>query len=313
MTAPLERPSVNGLGTEAYDRRYGLLDEMSVAQIVDTMTEAAQAVPKAVAAVAPQINAAIEAAEPGFAAGGRLIYVGAGTSGRLGVLDASECPPTFHTDPTRVVGLIAGGRTALVDSIEGAEDDDAAGAADVAALELTPLDTVVGIAASGRTPYVRGALVRARERGAVTIALSCNSPAELSEFADHPIEAMPGPEVIAGSTRLNAGSVQKLVLNMISTILMVRTGRTYGNLMVDMQATNAKLRQRAIRLVSTIAQVDAEPAETALDAANQEVKTASVMITRGVSPDKARELLAEADGRLGIAIGLPSSQHPALS
>lgn len=308
MTPPLDR-----LSTEAYDRRFGRLDEMSVAQIVDTMTEAAQAVPKAVAAVAPQINAAIEAAEAGFAAGGRLIYVGAGTSGRLGVLDASECPPTFHTDPSRVVGLIAGGRTALVDSVEGAEDDEAAGAQDLTALAPTAIDTVVGIAASGRTPYVRGALVAARERGAVTIALSCNSPAELSEFADHPIEAMPGPEVIAGSTRLNAGSVQKLVLNMISTILMVRTGRTYGNLMVDMQATNAKLRQRAIRLVSTIAQVETGPAEKALDAADQEVKTASVMIARGVGPDKARELLAEADGWLGVAIGLPSSQHPALS
>lgn len=308
MTPPLHR-----LSTEAYDRRFGRLDEMSVAQIVDTMTEAAQAVPKAVAAVAPQINAAIEAAEAGFAAGGRLIYVGAGTSGRLGVLDASECPPTFHTDPSRVVGLIAGGRTALVDSVEGAEDDEAGGARDLIALAPTAIDTVVGIAASGRTPYVRGALVTARERGAVTIALSCNSPAELSQYADHPIEAMPGPEVIAGSTRLNAGSVQKLVLNMISTILMVRTGRTYGNLMVDMQATNAKLRQRAIRLVSTIAQVETGPAEKALDAADQEVKTASVMITRGVGPDKARELLAEADGRLGVAIGLPSSQHPALS
>lgn len=313
MTPPPDRPRLEGLGTEAYDRRFGRLDEMSVAEIVDTMTEAAFAVPKAVAAAGDQIDAAISAAEPGFAAGGRLIYVGAGTSGRLGVLDASECPPTFHTDPGRVVGVIAGGRTALVDSIEGAEDDSATGAADVTALGLTPADTVVGIAASGRTPYVRGALQAAKRAGAVTVSLSCNSPAELSEHADHPIEAPAGPEVVAGSTRLNAGSVQKLVLNMISTALMVRTGRTYGNLMVDMQATNAKLRQRAIRLVSTIAQVDAGPAEEALDAADQEVKTASVMITRGVDADQARKLVDEAGGRLGVAIGLPSSRHPALS
>src|SRR5690606_3983416 len=189
MTPPLERPAIDGLWTEAHDRRYGRLDELSVREVVDTMVEAARAVPEAVAGAASQIEAAISAAEPGFAAGGRLIYVGAGTSGRLGVLDASECPPTFHTDPGRVVGVIAGGRTAVVESIEGAEDDPEAGAADVARLDPTPLHTVVGIAASGRTPYVRGALQLARECGAVTVALSCNSPAELSGNADHPIEA----------------------------------------------------------------------------------------------------------------------------
>ena len=241
------------------------LDEMSVSDIVTTMNEADFSVPQAIQRALPQIAAAIAAAEPLFNAGGRLIYVGAGTSGRLGVLDASECPPTFHTDPDRVIGLIAGGPTALVTAVEGAEDDRAQGAADLNAVGVGPIDIVVGLAASGRTPYVIGALDLAHEVGALAVALSGNVGAEMSQHADHAIEIDAGPEVLTGSTRLKAGSAQKQVLNMISTALMVRSGRTYGNLMVDVQATNAKLRQRATRLVMLIGEVDEPTAVLALE------------------------------------------------
>ncbi|MBO0811104.1 MAG: N-acetylmuramic acid 6-phosphate etherase [Microlunatus sp.] len=285
---------------------------MSVEGIVATMNDADLSVPQAIRRALPQISAAISAAEPLFNAGGRLIYVGAGTSGRLGVLDASECPPTFHTDPSRVVGLIAGGPGALVTAVEGAEDDAERGAADLDELGIRSGDIVVGLAASGRTPYVIGALDRAREVGALTIALSCNTGAEASAHARCPIEVDTGPEVLTGSTRLKAGSAQKQVLNMVSTALMVRSGRTYGNLMVDVQATNAKLRQRATRLVMLIGEVDEPSAIAALEAGSYQVKTAVVMVRCGLDADQARKRIAAAGGRLGVAIDLPSSRHPAL-
>jgi N-acetylmuramic acid 6-phosphate etherase len=300
------------IGTEHRNPASAALDEMSVADIVATMNEADRSVPAAIEAARGQIAAAISAAEPLFNDGGRLVYVGAGTSGRLGVLDASECPPTFHTDPGRVVGLIAGGRTALVDAVEGAEDDADRGAADIDALNIGAGDTVVGLAASGRTPYVIGALDRAAELGAVTVAVSCNAGAELSRHARWPIELNTGPEVLTGSTRLKAGSAQKQVLNMISTALMVRSGRTYGNLMVDVQATNSKLRDRATRLVALIAEVDDGTATAALQSADWEVKTAVVVLRCGDSVPAARQRLAAAHGRLARAIDLPSSRHPAL-
>ena len=288
------------------------LDEMSVAEITAAMNQLDFAVPVAIRQALPAITAAIEAAEPGFAAGGRLVYVGAGTSGRLGVLDAAECPPTFHTDPDRVVGVIAGGPDALVAAVEGAEDDSAAGAGAVDALDVGPLDTVVGVAASGRTPYVLGALERARQREAVTVSLSCVSSAELSRVAAWPIEIPVGPEIIAGSTRLKAGTVTKQVLNMISTALMVRTGRTYGNLMVEVAATNAKLRARATGLVVQIAGVDPDTARSALESAGLEVKTAVVMLLREVDATTARELLEAAGGRLGWVIGGSGPGRPGL-
>lgn len=300
------------IGTERPNPSSAALDEMSVEGIVATMNEADVSVPEAIRRSRLQIAAAISAAEPLFNAGGRLIYVGAGTSGRLGVLDASECPPTFHTDPGRVIGVIAGGPTALVNSIEGAEDDPGQGAADLEAVGIGIQDIVVGLAASGRTPYVIGALDRARESGALTIALSCNLGAEASGHADHAIEVDTGPEVLTGSTRLKAGSAQKQVLNMISTALMVRSGRTYGNLMVDVQATNEKLRQRATRLVTLIAEVEEAAAVAALEASSYEVKTAVVMLRLGDTVDQARRRVARAGGRLAVAIGLPSSEHPAL-
>ncbi len=299
-------------GTERSNPASAALDEMSVAQIVATMNAADRTVPAAIDAARDAVAAAIAAAEPLFNAGGRLVYVGAGTSGRLGVLDAAECPPTFHTDPGRVIGVIAGGPTALVDAVEGAEDDAGRGAADLTALRVGDRDTVVGLAASGRTPYVIGALDRAAELGALTIAVSCNTGAELSAHARHAIELETGPEVLTGSTRLKAGSAQKQVLNMISTALMVRSGRTYGNLMVDVQATNAKLRDRATRLVALIAEVDACDARSVLAEADWEVKTAVVMVRRHETVIAARARLDAAGGRLADAIDLPSSRHPAL-
>lgn len=298
--------------TERSNPASAALDEMSAEQIVATMNAADFAVPEAIRRARPAIAAAITAAEPLFTAGGRLIYVGAGTSGRLGVLDAAECPPTFHTDPSRVVGLIAGGPRALIEAVEGAEDSVELGARDLDELGVGPADVVVGIAASGRTPYVIGALDRARSLGALTASVSGNVGAELSDHAAYPIELDTGPEVLTGSTRLKAGTAQKLVLNMISTALMVRSGRTYGNLMVDVHASNSKLRDRATRLVATIAEVDAATARTALESCDFEVKTAVVMLRCGDDVAAARARIAAASGRLADAIGLPSSQHPAL-
>lgn len=303
---------LGSLSTEQVDRRLAGLDEMTVPAIVHAMNQADFAVPVAVQQALPAIAAAIIAAEPGFAAGGRLVYVGAGTSGRLGVLDASECPPTFHTDRDRVVGLVAGGPIALVEAVEGAEDDRSAGALQLDELVVGPGDTVVGLAASGRTPYVTGALVRARERGALTVSVACNSPADLSAVADFPIEVAVGTEVISGSTRLKAGTAQKQVLNMISTTLMVRTGRTYGNLMVELAPTNAKLRERATRLVALIAEVHDDEARLALELTDWEVKTAVVVLRRGVGAADARAQLSRSAGRLAGAIGVRSSEHPAL-
>lgn len=311
-TTPISR-QLGSMLTEQSDPRFRGLDEMSIAEIVATMNTADFDVPRAVEAALPQIVAAIEAAAPRFCAGGRLIYVGAGTSGRLGVLDAAECPPTFHTDPHRVIGLIAGGPEAITSAVEGVEDDPGQGVRDVEEVSPGVPDTVVGLAASGRTPYVIGALGAARRAGALTIGISANRDTEVSSHADCPIEVRTGPEVLAGSTRLKAGSAQKQVLNMISTALMVRAGRTYGNLMVDMNPSNAKLRARATELVARIAEVPSEQAAAALDRCGFEIKTAAVMVVRGESADQARDRLAAVDGLLGVAIGRRSSDHPGLA
>ncbi len=262
------------LSTEAVDERFSHLDELDVGQLAHVMNDADKSVPEAVEHALPKITAAIEAISARFNAGGRIIYVGAGTSGRLGVLDASECPPTFNTRPEQVVGIIAGGDRALRSSIESAEDDPDQGAADMAAVEVGPKDAVVGIASSGRTPFVVGALQHARAAGAMTVALSCNVDAEISAVAEHGIEVVVGPEVVAGSTRLRSGTAQKLVLNMISTITMVRAGKVMGNRMVDLRATNEKLRIRAVRMVSELAEVDEDRAFAALEGSDWRVKDA---------------------------------------
>jgi N-acetylmuramic acid 6-phosphate etherase len=283
------------------------IDTVSTLEMVRLMNAEDARVAKVVAAELPQVAEAIdriaarmrkECHPERSRRRGRLIYIGAGTSGRLGILDAVECPPTFGTSPDRVVGLIAGGERAITKAVEGAEDDPSAGARDIAALHVSALDSVVGIAASGATPYVLGGLKEARRRGALTVSLACNRPAPIQEIAEVNIAPIVGPEVITGSTRLKAGTAQKMVLNMLSTGVMVRLGKTYGNLMVDVQATNAKLQERARRIVMQACGVSETEACAALDACGGEVKTAIVMLLGEVVD------VAEARARLDAAQGV---------
>ncbi|WP_136057445.1 N-acetylmuramic acid 6-phosphate etherase [Microbacterium sp. K24] len=293
---------LGALATEASDPRYAELDLMSVAELAQTMNDADATVPGAVQRALPEIVPAIEATAARMARGGRLVYVGAGTPGRIGVVDASECPPTFSTPPELVFAIMAGGPGAIVNPVEGAEDDAEAGANAIDEAGIGPLDTVIGIASSGRTPYVVAAIQRARERGALTVGLSCNTGTVLSAAAEHGIEVEVGPEVLSGSTRLKSGTAQKLVLNMFSTIVMVRNGKAYGNLMVDLKATNHKLRERAIRMVRSIAEVDRDAAVSALESAGYDVKIASIMLRRGEDLAAATARITAADGRLRTAL-----------
>jgi N-acetylmuramic acid 6-phosphate etherase len=258
---------------------------------------------QAVDKVLPAIAQAIQTVTQRIENGGRLIYIGAGTSGRLGVLDASECPPTFNTPPSLVVGLIAGGQRALTTAIEGAEDNAQAGAEDLRGVNLSPSDVVCGIATSGRTPYVLGALTYARTIQAATIGVTCNEVSELSTVCDILIAPVVGPEILSGSTRLKAGTATKLVLNMISTGTMIRIGKTYGNWMVDLRATNVKLKDRSIRIVSGITGLGRNESELLLAACDGEVKTAIVSHTLGISKQAAQERLLESGGRLRSALG----------
>lgn len=302
--------------TEQRNPASAALDTMSSLGVVSVMNAEDHGVADAVRAVLPQVARAVDVIVAGMCAGGRLIYIGAGTSGRLGVLDAAECPPTFRTPPGLVVGLIAGGRGAMFTAAEGAEDDAGLGAADVDGLEVGQHDTVVGLAASGRTPYVMGGLGRARERGAATVALACTARAPVSERADVAIEVITGPEVLTGSSRLKAGTAQKLVLNMISTATMVRLGKVYGNLMVDVAPTNAKLVARARRIVTAATGCDDGRAAAALAAADGHAKTAIVMVACDVDADEARRRLAASDGFVRAAVGEAPCSHsrfPSLS
>jgi len=288
------------------------IDLADPARIVALMHEQDRQVPGAVWAVRDAVARAIEMVERAFRAGGRLIYVGAGTSGRLGVLDASECPPTFGTPPAMVQGIIAGGRTALVRSTEGAEDDFDAGAAAVDAREARPVDVVFGIAASGTTPFVRGALARAAARGAATILLSCTDPPK-DLLAGVSLAILPkvGPEAVTGSTRLKAGTATKLVLNTVTTGAMIRVGRAYGNLMVDLVAASDKLRDRGERIVMEVCGVERAAARRALRKAGGRVKTAIVMLKRAVARAEAERLLREAGGFARRAVGEPPPPPPA--
>lgn len=285
------------------------LDTLDTAQLLALMNAEDAGVASAVKEVLGQVVPVVDAAVAGLSEGGRLIYVGAGTSGRLGVLDAVECPPTFGTQPGTVVGLIAGGREAMFRSAEGAEDDIDQGAADLDGLAVGPHDVVVGLAASGRTPYVIGAVRLARARGAVTSSICCNRGASLSREVDFPIEVDAGPEVVTGSTRLKAGSAQKLILNMISTATMVGLGKTYGNLMVDVSPSNEKLRGRALRIVTAATGCDREVAAEALSRSGGHAKTAIVMILLDVDADEARHRLEEASGRVRSAIDKERSEE----
>ncbi len=302
-------PDLSALtATESRNPRTATLDAMSVTEFLEVMNAEDRRVADAVAGQIPQIARAVELAVAALRRGGRLIYTGAGTSGRLGVLDAAECPPTFGTDPEQVIGLLAGGQGAMFQAVEGAEDSVELGVADLVAIGLTADDVVVGIAASGRTPYVIGGLDHARSVGAATVAIACNPGSEVGRHADVSIEVDNGPEVLTGSTRLKAGTSQKLILNMISTGTMVRLGKVYGNLMVDVRPTNEKLVARAIGIVQAATGCDAERAEQALAEADNHAKTAIVAILCGIDAEAARARLAEADGFVRAAV-TTTSEH----
>jgi len=291
------------LQTEARNPASARLDELTSVGLVALMNAEDATVAAAVGTQSRAVAQAIDAVAARLADGGRLIYLGAGTSGRLGVVDASECPPTFQSPPAQVVGLIAGGPGAMFQAVEGAEDSPELGEADLRELGLTAKDVVCGIAASGRTPYVLGAVAYARSVGAFTVGVMCNPESELERAVDLAIVPVVGPEVLSGSTRLKAGTATKLVLNMLTTGAMVRLGKTYGNLMVDLKASNAKLKARASRLVRTVTHLEAAEADALLADCNGEVKTAIVAGVAGLKADAARRRLREAGGRIGPALG----------
>ena len=296
--------NLTGMTTERRNPRTMQLDTMSELEIVTTMNEEDARVPLAIAKKLPQIAQAAHWAAEAFEQGGRLFYMGAGTSGRLGVLDAAECPPTFGVDPGMVVGLIAGGEKAFIKAVEGAEDDRALGQSDLEAHDLTAKDVVIGIAASCRTPYVLGGLAYARSVGCKTAAIACNPGSAVGKAADLAIEVEVGPEVLTGSTRLKSGTAQKLILNMISTASMVRAGKAYQNLMVDVMQTNEKLHVRAENIVIDATGVERAEARRAIDAAGGSVKCAITMLLAGCGADEARRRLSEAKGHVRAAIGL---------
>jgi N-acetylmuramic acid 6-phosphate etherase len=295
-------PDFDALTTEAQNPRTAALDAMPTFELLAAMNDEDRGVAEAVREQLPAIAAAVDAIAARLRAGGRLIHVGAGTSGRLGVLDAAECPPTFSSPPGQVVGVIAGGSAALQTAVEGAEDDAAAGAAALRALGVAAADAVVGLSASGCTPYVLGALRHARQAGAATVAVVCNRGSEIAAAAELPIEVVVGAEVLAGSTRLKAGTAQKLVLNMLSTGAFVRRHKVYGNLMVDLQATNSKLVARCRRILQQAAGVDATAAERQLQRCAGDLKAAIVALRLGLEPAAAAARLAAHDGSVRAAL-----------
>jgi N-acetylmuramic acid 6-phosphate etherase len=308
---------LGNLTTESRNPASHRIDALSALEIVRLMNAEDGGVAAAVGQQADQIAQAIDQIAVRLRTGGRLIYIGAGTSGRLGVLDAAECPPTFNTPPGLVVGLIAGGQPALTRAVEGAEDESEAAIADLDGIALSERDAVVGIASSGRTPYVIGGLKHARALGAFAIGFSCNTEPELAGVSDLTITPIVGPEVISGSTRLKAGTATKLVLNMLTTGTMVRLGKTYGNLMVDLQATNSKLRERTSRLARELTGLSGEAADELLTRCDGELKTAIVAQRRKISPAEARDLLEQSGGHLRTALedafprGAPGSEATA--
>lgn len=288
--------------TETRNPRTLELDAMSTADILHVMNEEDASISHAIAKELVPIEKAIEFISASLEKGARLIYVGAGTSGRLGLLDAVECPPTFGTQPEQVVGLLAGGHKAFMKAVEGAEDNKELGRADLEDIDLTAEDTVVGIAASGRTPYVIGALEYANSIGAKTVALACNKGSAIGKISKVTIEVVPGPEILTGSTRLKAGTAQKLVVNMLSTVSMIRVGKVYKNLMVDVQQTNEKLHARAENIMMEITSCEREEAKRYLKCSEGSVKVAIVMYLLRCSKQEALEKLERAKGHIREAI-----------
>jgi len=280
------------------------IDDQSSLEIAELINREDQRVALAVQKILPEIAKVVDHIVAAIQSGGRLFYLGAGTSGRIGILDASECPPTYGTDPELVQGLIAGGAPAILRAVEGAEDSDTLAAEDLQNKQLNAADIVIGIAASGRTPYVIGGLRYARSIGCKTAALTCSPDSEMSRVAEHSLTVLTGPEVIMGSTRMKAGTAQKMVLNMLTTATMVQLGKVYSNLMVDVQATNQKLRERAKRIVSLAAGVSPRQAEEAVQAAGGSAKLAIVMILAGVTAEEATRLLQEGHGFVAKALAL---------
>lgn len=290
------------LTTEQVNEQSKNIDQQTSYGILEIMNAEDSKVGEAVQKCLHEIASAVDQIHLAIKSGGRLIYVGAGTSGRLGLLDAAECPPTFGTPHDMVQAIMAGGSEAILKAIEGAEDNAEQGAQDLKDKNLTPKDIVVGITASGRTPYVTGALNYAKELGAGTVAIACNKNSRVGQIADVAIEVEVGPEVITGSTRLKAATAQKMILNMLSTATMVKLGKVYQNLMIDVAPTNVKLVDRARRIISSITGFTYEKAAEALEQANLEVKTAIVMLEGGVSPEEARKALEEVEGLVRGAI-----------
>jgi N-acetylmuramic acid 6-phosphate etherase len=293
---------LEALTTESITADGADLTSLSTRDLVDAMNAEDMRVPLAVAANGEAITRAVDATVERMRRGGRLIYIGAGTAGRIGVLDASECPPTFGTPPGLVVGLIAGGPAAVHTAVEGAEDDPEGARADFDRLALNAADVVVGISASGRTPYVCGALEIARSRGAATIAIAANAGSAIGRIADITIETVVGTEFVSGSTRLKSGTAQKLVVNMLSTLTMIKLGKTYRGFMVDLRATNDKLRARSVRTVAIVTGSDYADAAGALAGVGGDVKRAILMILTGLDAGATVRALEDADGLLGVAI-----------
>lgn len=296
--------NLSALVTEMRNEHSMTIDTMSTAEILSVINQEDMKVAQQVQEVLPQVEQAVEKIYQSLKRGGRLFYVGAGTSGRLGILDAVECPPTFSTPPDLIQAVIAGGFNAFEQAVEGAEDSEELGASDLKNRGLTELDVVVGIAASGRTPYVLGALNYARKNGAATISLTSNKNATISQAAEVNIEVETGPEVITGSTRMKAATAHKLILNMLTTTTMIKIGKVYENLMVDVKVSNYKLKERAINIVSAITGVSYESAKDTLDETNQEVKPAIVMLKANITFEEAKKAIYEANGYVRKAIEL---------
>ncbi|PQZ57130.1 N-acetylmuramic acid 6-phosphate etherase [Bacillus sp. MYb209] len=293
---------IEHLTTECRNEKTMFLDEMKTLNLLEVMNEEDIKVAHCVQKELPQIAKAVEMIVVAMKQGGRLIYIGAGTSGRIGLLDAVECPPTFNTDPNKVIGLIAGGESAFIKAVEGAEDSFTLSLKDLKEIQLTSKDVVVGIAASGRTPYVIAGLNYANQLGAGTVSISCNKESEIGKIATVAIEVVNGPEVLTGSTRLKAGTAQKLVCNMLSTASMVGIGKVYGNLMVDLQLTNEKLVERAKRIIMDATECSYKVAEEYLVKANNQPKIAIVMILTNISYEEAVERLKVAEGFIRKAL-----------
>ncbi|MDW2740840.1 MULTISPECIES: N-acetylmuramic acid 6-phosphate etherase [Enterobacteriaceae] len=293
---------LSNLITERRNPASNNIDTLSTLEMLTVINNEDRRVPEAITPYLPQIAQLVDRVAQAFAEGGRLIYIGAGTSGRLGILDASECPPTFGTRPEQVVGIIAGGHKAILSAVENVEDNREQGAADLKALNFSAKDVLVGLAASGRTPYVLGAMAWAKSLNASVAVVSCNPQSEMAALADIAITPAVGPEVVTGSTRLKAGTAQKLVLNMITTGAMIRSGKVYSNLMVDVEATNAKLIERQISIVMDATDCDRNTAQAALQQCNRHCKTAIVMVLTGLDAAQAGAVLEQNNGFIRLAL-----------